>query len=513
MTAKGTRVDAAAIQSGPAGEATRRGSRDEELERLFALSPQMMCIAGMDGYFKRVNPSFEHTLGYTRDELLARPLIEFVHPEDRRRTVRELGRLADGLPTAYFENRYVRRDGSIRWLAWTAAPDREAGVIYAGAFDITEHKRSEDISTGLLESAPDAVVVVDESGGIVLVNSVAEEMFGYAREELLGRPVEILVPERFRRQHEAQRTAYHARPYRRAMRERGDLQARRKDGSEFPADIGLSPVFTERGTLVFAAVRDSTQRKLMEQERERRQVQLLAARAIHQHLLPRSSPVVRGFEIAGASHPAEYAGGDHFDYLRMGRDCLAVVIGDVSGHGYGSALLMAAILGHLRSLAQFDSDPGSILAQANAALSEEMEHQFATLLMARIDLPARTMTYANAGHPSGYVIEPTGGVKARLESLDLPLGVASGGGFGVSPPIPLADGDLVLLLTDGIVEARSPDGEPFATERALAVVHAARNRPASEIVEQLLRAVLAFIKSETPPDDVTAVVVKVDGAA
>lgn len=124
-------------------------------ERLFDLSVDLLCVAGFDGYFKTVNPAFEHVLGYSRDELLARPFVDFVHEDDRDATIAELAKLARGDVTLHFENRYRCRDGTYRRLAWTAYPDDSADLVYAVARDITVQKASEDKLShtfGLLEA-------------------------------------------------------------------------------------------------------------------------------------------------------------------------------------------------------------------------------------------------------------------------------------------------------------------------------------------------------------------------
>ena len=120
-----------------------QSATEEDLRRLFRLSLDLMCVAGLDGYFKKVNPAFEKVLGYDREELLAKQFIEFVHPEDREGTLKEVGSLAEGAMTIYFENRYKTRDGDYRWLAWRSAPVVESGLIYAVARDITEQKRNQ----------------------------------------------------------------------------------------------------------------------------------------------------------------------------------------------------------------------------------------------------------------------------------------------------------------------------------------------------------------------------------
>lgn len=117
-----------------------RSEVETHLRRLFMLSLDLMCVAGFDGYFKRVNPAFQRVLGYDREELLSCQFVEFVHPDDRDKTFREVESLAGGAVSVDFENRYRTRDGDYRWLAWRAAPMVDRGLIYAVARDITQQK-------------------------------------------------------------------------------------------------------------------------------------------------------------------------------------------------------------------------------------------------------------------------------------------------------------------------------------------------------------------------------------
>ena len=122
-----------------------RRRAQEELDRFFMLSLDMLCIAGFDGYFKRVNPAWQRILGYTEAELLSRPFMDFVHPDDREATVAEVRKQVDqGQEVIYFENRYLHKDGTLRWLMWTATPFGEQQVVYAAARDITERKAAEE---------------------------------------------------------------------------------------------------------------------------------------------------------------------------------------------------------------------------------------------------------------------------------------------------------------------------------------------------------------------------------
>ena len=121
-----------------------RQRAQEELSRFFELSLDMLCVAGFDGYFKRVNPAWQKVLGYTEEELLSRPYLELVHPDDLPASAAEAEKVSDGEETIYFENRYRHKDGTIRWLMWAAAPFPEQQIIYAAARDITERKAAEE---------------------------------------------------------------------------------------------------------------------------------------------------------------------------------------------------------------------------------------------------------------------------------------------------------------------------------------------------------------------------------
>jgi PAS domain S-box-containing protein len=137
-----------------------------ERDRFFTLSLDLLCIANTEGYFVRVNPAFETTLGYTPEELLGKPFFEFVHPDDVARTIDELRRLTEGGPSISFENRYRTKDGSYRWFLWTSTPATEDGLMYAAARDITARKESERE----LREAKDAAEAANHAKSAFLAN-------------------------------------------------------------------------------------------------------------------------------------------------------------------------------------------------------------------------------------------------------------------------------------------------------------------------------------------------------
>lgn len=246
----------------------------------------------------------------------------------------------------------------------------------------------------------------------------------------------------------------------------------------------------------------------IETERMREEIRL--AREIQQKLFPAAPLPLPGFDISGASFPAEATGGDYFDYFPLCDRCLGIVIGDVSGHGLGPALLMAQTRAYLRAFALTRTDVNEIVGLVNEALvRDNLEDRFTTLLFARLDPATRSILYASAGHPPAYVLDAGGAVKTQMQSTGLPLGIVADGQYAPAPAVPLADGDLVFFLTDGILEAADDQGQAFGTRRALDVIRAHRERSAREIVARLYEAVRDFCPDLCQVDDMTAIVIKI----
>jgi PAS domain S-box-containing protein len=206
-----------------------------------------------------------------------------IHPDDRERVLRALGEAVERRRDHHVEYRIVRPYGTVRWVEGRGQlfsdaegrPERMVGVC----LDITDRKEEEEKFRLAVEAAPAAMLMVDARGTIVLVNALTERLLGYARDELVGQPIDRLVPPRFRDAHPQYRTGFLAEPRPRPMGAGRDLHALRKDGSEVPVEIGLSPMDTGAGRFVLAAVTDITQRKEAEralQEADRRKDEFLA---------------------------------------------------------------------------------------------------------------------------------------------------------------------------------------------------------------------------------------------
>lgn len=269
---RGTRQDVTALRS---REAQLREA-EERFRLAFDEAPIGVALVALDGRWLRVNRALCQIVGYSAEEMLQLGFQDITHPDDIGADMEAIRRLlAGGIETNQVEKRYVHADGHVVWIQLNvslARDDRGLPLYFITQIqDITGRRAteekvrsSEERFRGLMESAPDAMVIVGARGQIVLVNRQTEQMFGYDRGELLGQPVEILIPEKFRARHAGHRSGFIDDPKVRPMGAGLELFGVRRDGTEFPVEISLSPLETDEGRLVSAAIRDITERKRAE---------------------------------------------------------------------------------------------------------------------------------------------------------------------------------------------------------------------------------------------------------
>ena len=269
---RGARQDVTALR---AREAQLREA-EERFRLAFDEAPIGVALVAPDGHWLRVNRALCNIVGYSPEEMLQLSFQDITHPDDVGADLEYVRRLLSGeIRTNEIEKRYVHADGHVVWIQLNVSLARdEAGeplhfitqIQDISGRKATEEKlrASEGRFRGLLESAPDAMVIVGADGRIVLVNRQAEQMFGFLRDELIGQPVETLIPQKFRDRHASHRSGFSGDSRARPMGAGLELFGVRRDGSEFPVEISLSPLETDEGLLVSAAVRDITERKRAE---------------------------------------------------------------------------------------------------------------------------------------------------------------------------------------------------------------------------------------------------------
>jgi PAS domain S-box-containing protein len=243
----------------------------------------------LDGVVSSWNPGAERLLGYSAGEIIGCP-VDMLIPDGRRADeMAVLERIVRGDRVERYDTERLRKDGSVVAVSLTMSPIGEATIAIIGAAsvsrDITHRQRADTTVWRLLDAAPDAVVAVDSEGRIAFVNAQAERLFGYTRDELTGQLVEILLPADARAIHPGHRSAYLSDPRPRPMGAGRALAARRRDGTEFPAEVSLSALHTDEGILVSAAVREVTERVEAQVESERLQAQAVSQwseRRLHQ---------------------------------------------------------------------------------------------------------------------------------------------------------------------------------------------------------------------------------------
>jgi PAS domain S-box-containing protein len=463
-----------------------------------------------------VNGRMAELLGYTVEEMLGRPLFDFLFESDIEQKRLDLQRRRRGV-SEQLEARYRKKDGSVLWARVATSPIIGEDGGFEGALamvsDMTEQKRTEaegrrsremiSLLSEAVKQTADSVVITDRQGTIEYVNPAFEATTGYAREEAIGKTPRILKSTLHKKE-------FYSRLWNQILEGeafRGTLGNRKKSGELYWTEQTITPIKDSAGAVThFVSVhKDITEfRKQQEQE-----LQLRLARDVLQRFYTGPEICVAGFDIASAAYPCQEVGGDYLVSFSMpdGRTCIG--IGDVSGHGLDAALVMALTRAYVRSFAQVEADLAKILSNVNHMLIADLEeNRFVTLLLVCLDGPNGSLSYASAGHVPGFLMNGSGKIDHVLESSGPPLGIFEDSHY-VTSAIPLAPQQLVILLTDGTTETTASEDVEFGADRVLEYVRAHRQDSARELAEGIYRAARSFAGDNPQQDDVTGVIVRV----
>lgn len=374
--------------------------------------------------------------------------------------------------------------------------------------DITHSERTLDnlklierLSQALAQTT-DSVVITDRQGRIEYVNQAFEDTTGFSAAEALGQTPRLLKS-----------GVHNDEVYRGLWNKvlsgqnfRGTLANRKKTGEVYWAEQTITPVKDDAGNVThFVSVLKDITELLKRKERE---VELRLARDVQQSFY-RECASVPGFDIAAKTDPADETGGDYYDFIHRPDGNLCIVVGDVCGHGMSSALIMAETRAFVRSLASTVEDPGETLTLVNRMLHEDLDQgRFVTILLICLDPRSKTLMYAGAGHEFGYLLGRSGDVEHVLQSTGPPLGPFLDSRYSSSETLVMKEGDILLMLTDGVTESFRDTGRESLTGRALAYVQARRHEPACEIASGLCSMSRSRSQGRVSHDDATSIIVK-----
>jgi serine phosphatase RsbU (regulator of sigma subunit) len=257
---------------------------------------------------------------------------------------------------------------------------------------------------------------------------------------------------------------------------------------------------------------NSMVRDLKEQDRMKRSLYL--AQEVQQNLLPHEYPRSDNLEIAGKSIYCDETGGDYYDFIISDTDekePIGIVIGDVSGHGIASALLMAAVRSSLRQRSSLPGSIGSIISDVNRQMVKDVEDsgQFITMLYLTIDPTQKSIQWVRAGHDPGIFYDPHSDTFEELHGLGVSLGVIEDWNFAEYTKTALKKGQIIFLSTDGLKEARNNRGEMFGKEPIYNIIRKNASSSANEILNALFESLNSFLEGTKIEDDITLVVVKI----
>lgn len=354
-----------------------------------------------------------------------------------------------------------------------------------------------------IEQTADSVVITDTKGIIEYVNPAFEDTTGFKKMEVIGQTLRIIKSGKHDKEF-----------YRKLWNEilngntyKGIIFNKKKNGEHYISNQTITPIKDEFGNIInfVSVLRDITEMK-KQQEQE---FQLQIAHELQQRFF-NSNIFVPGFDIAGATFSAVKTGGDYFDFIFMQDGSIGIVIADVCGHGIGAALIMAETRAFLRIITKIELDPGVILTLLNKELYLDLDdNHFVTLIFGRLDPNNNFFDYSNAGHLPIYLLNDHGEIESSMESNGIPLGVMKDYKYSTSGKIKLQTNNILVFLTDGIIEAKAEDESEMGFDKVLDIIKNYQDRDSKQIIEQIYNVTRSHTSNQIQEDDITSIICKV----
>jgi len=455
-------------------------------------------------------------IGYTAKEFLDGKIHfkDVVHPDDSERIGREIKQYAEDDVEEYTQvYRIITKDGHTRWVEdqTSVVRDDQGNKIYNQGLlvDITRRKlaeeelqRSEEKFRRIVETAGEGFILMDENLAIVDVNDAYCRLLGYTREEVLGKTPIDLATEEFKQFMLSNRDTILGQEYREFE---GSSVA--KDGRHVPILVHGNTLRDDRGNVIgnMAFVTDMTEHKKA----------LALAGEVQKSLLPQDKPAVQGLDVAGKNVSCDEIGGDYYDFIwrrESKKGPFSVVVGDISGHGVDSALLMTTARAFLRMRA---SQPGSI-AEIISAMNHHLtldvleSGRFMTLFYLTVDPQKDRLHWVRAGHDPALIYDPASEQFEELKGDGVALGVNAEFNYTQNSKSGITDGQIIAIGTDGIWEAINHQGEMFGKDRFRDIIRRNARAGATDIINAVYSELSRFTKGRKSEDDITLVVIKVN---
>ena len=503
-------------------------SLETQMRAILDNTPACVYVKDTEGRYEFINRRFEELFKVTRQEIRGKTDREMFpeHLADQftrnDQHVAQTGEVLkideiaphDDGPHTYFTTKFPIRDNKGDVCA-------VAGI----STDVTDRIRAEEQAESLsrrlaliLDSVGDGVIGLDRRAHVTFLNPTAERLLEWHEQDLLGRPFhEAIQHTRVDGTHysvvespifAACRTAA-------SFMEEDDIFWTRS-GAPLPVEHVSTPIMDgDEVTGAVVTFRDISER-LAQQEsdrlRERAEQELKATQFLQSGLFPSEAPPLDGFEIAGKNYPAGMVSGDFYDYIVRDDGSMMVVVADACGHDLAAAVQMVETHALLHAYMEFDMPVSELLDRLNRTLARNLRGRFVTLFLALLRPGENTLEFAGAGHDA-TILRADGEVE-RLKSTGLVLGLEPGTAPAELQTVQLNAGDAALLATDGIHEAMAPSGVIYGRNRVIDSlkegVDAVRSERTTleEAVGRICRGAMEFAVSDTPQDDVTAVVIR-----
>ena len=456
-------------------------------------------------------------MGYTVEEFLSGRIHfrDIVHPDDTDRVAAEVRRYAELDVEEYTQvYRFITKNGDIRWVEDQTSVERdgEGNKTYNQGIlvDITERKlaeeelrKSEEKFRRIVETAGEGFILMDENLAIVDVNDTYCRLLGYTREEILGKTPLDFATEEFKQFMLTNRDTILGQEYREFE---GSTVA--KDGRHVPILVHGNTLRDDRGNVIgnMAFVTDMTEHKKA----------LALAAEVQKSLLPHEKPMVKGLDIAGKNVSCDEIGGDYFDFiwrLDAKKGPFSVVVGDISGHGVDSALLMTTARAFLRMRASQSGTISEIITAMNRHLTRDIleSGRFMTLFYMSIDPEKKHIYWVRAGHDPAIIYDPARDEFEELKGSGVALGVNEAFDYEENCRRGLTNGQIIAIGTDGIWEAVNREGEMFGKARFRNIIRKNADASAGDILNAVYSELDQYTRGQRSEDDITLVVLKIDG--